>query len=470
MDKLQERLIQLSVGIEEKTKSIDTLIGSINVHNESTLKQIEAYKAKYLVELKKRSNDNNIALSHILEDYERATRDKVKVSDEVATLSAKMKQENETTKSRLLNVRKTIAENIANTAEEWNSCRLEREELWINKKIEHVRLCTVHALQPEIKRLSDSHEAELSRLMGEASTRKKYLEREIKLTFQRNFNLYCEENDRRKAILIEGRTKNWKTKIKEEEGKYHEKLTTLKVSEENPEAIDESLNAGTSSKDLTDLMREVTDSADKQLKDLENMEKCKRDSISEKLASFYHEKNTEQDKVKDQWYQDQNLTKQRKLDREMELFHKEVLKRRDSDIEALIRRYHRIHEEIESDFDHKRNDELMLQERNRLSDEVKYVNNQNKSKATAISTLAHDIERLNKSRQTLLDCIETKEKRVKSNELKINDVRVQIREISSSRKEACVPRIDQLNGLELKLSQLKDNEQSLVTKFENTTL
>ena len=461
MDKVQERLIQLSVGIEEKNKSIDTLIGSINVHNERMLKQFEVNKAKYLVELKKRSKDHSIALSQILQEYEGTTEDKEKVSDEVATLSAKMKQENEITKSRLLNMRETAAEKITHAAEEWNSCRLDREELWINKKIEHVRLCTVNALQPEIKRLSESHEAELSRLMGEASTRKQYLEREINLTFQRNFNLYCEENDRRKAILIEGRTKNWKTKIKGEEEKHRQNLMALRVSEE-----EESLHEGTSSNDLTERMREVTDSADEQLKDMEKIAKCKRDDINEKLASFNHGRKAKQDKIKDQWYYDQKSMKQKKLDRQMESFQKEVLKRRDSDMEALIRHYHRIHIQVESDFDNKPNDEVMLHETNRMSDEVKYVKNQNKSKATEISTLAQDIERLNKSRQTLLDCIETKEKRVKSNESKINVIRVQSEEISCTRKEANVPSIGQLNDLECQLSQQKEHEQSLMTEFQ----
>ena len=163
-------------------------------------------------------------MSVLVESYARSTNKKEEIALEIEVLVEKNKQENGRTKRHLMKLRQGIQNDFKVASDEWKSCKEEREELWIAEKVKHVRACTVDALQPEIKRLSGTHEVEVNKLIEEAATRKRYIEKETEIDFHRKFNEYMYEANKRKDFLLEGRMKKWRNKIHQFEISNAEKL------------------------------------------------------------------------------------------------------------------------------------------------------------------------------------------------------------------------------------------------------
>lgn len=411
LEKFQERVIQLSVAIDDYSKSIDLLLDTIKAHQEHNDNVIKEENAKLRVNFNLANASFNERFSQHLDEYARATKAKQEIANEIEILSKKKSQENEVSKARLLEVSQTLHGNIKNAFSEWDSHKDEREEMWLSKKVNYVRACTVDALQPEIKRLSLAHEYELTKLTEEAAVRRRYIEKEIDIEFHREYNNCIDVTEKRQSLLSEGRGKLWRDQIKEIESAHQKRLDD--ITNEAAQKIKERLlsckgkeyeeeakfkkEVGSLKAEFHVKLKEIQEKHNQYLEDICRASKLKLDQIHTQMTN-----------KKEEWEQSEKLRLKIKLNEKINAMKTSIQQRRDGDIEVLLRMSHTAEDELEEKIKAQKQEQSLSTSYD-LDVKIKCIKEKNKSLNRQLSCATKDIEKIRFEQQQILEQVESKQ-------------------------------------------------------------
>lgn len=408
-ERFQRHLIKLSVDLDEKTKSIDLLLDTIKAHQENSDCKTREENAKYRVEFNQTTTHLNEDLSKLLETYAHSTRKKKEITFELESLNEKKRRENDITKTHLLEIRQRISNQIQDASDEWNSGKEEREELWITKKAKHIRSRTVEALQPEIRRLSATQEVEKKKLLDEAIARKHHHVKQMNLEFHRDFNIYFDEAEKRKMLLLERRLQKWENKIFEFEKGHLNQLRNIKedaanVIKENSSSFNEDVMKTNCVDNINNLDRQL------QTK-LNEINKIQEQKIGMMHCNFDKSLEKIEDKMTnlgEEWEKNKRLEFQSKIEEEMKVVTESIQNKRDTDIDTLIRSNHKIETELEKDFFERKKQESTSTESN-LAEKMNQILEKNNMMKNMLATTSKDVEATKIEQQNVLEKAEIKE-------------------------------------------------------------
>ncbi len=405
--KLQHRLINLSVSVEDKVKTVDLFIEAIKSHQESSDLEFREENARLRVKFNHLASNNSGKLSELLEKYEQSTKRKEKIMCEVETLMEKKRGEDKITQAALMKARQRLQNEIQDASDEWKGCEGEREEIWIAEKVKHVRACTVDALQPEIKRLSSSHEAEIKNLLEESAVRERYMKKEVEMEFQREFNQYLDEAEKRKALLLEGRRKKWRSKIDQLEKSYAKRLEEMK------EKSAEETNYPTICNNLLDnnyasQINELNDEIQKRIKEMDRVKNQKLDEIIRQKDDTLENITNDQLRQKEEWRRGKSLELRSNLEEELAIIETGIRNDRDTEINALIHSNYELEEKLEKNLEKRKKKEDASMDKN-FAETLKHLKKKNDALNANLEGVSQEVHQLRIEHQNILERLETKE-------------------------------------------------------------
>lgn len=408
-ERFQHHLIKLSVELDEKTKIIDLLLDTIKTHEENSNSQTREENAKFRVEYNQRITRLNKDLSTLLKTYALCTRKKEEITFELESLNEKKIQENHVTKAHLLKIRQKITNEVQDTSDQWNSCKEEREEQWFTKKEKHMRACTVDALQPEMRRLSVAQEVEERKLVEEATSRRQYLVKQMNIEFHREFNIYFDEAEKRKACLLEGRVQKWESKIFQLEKKHLNEVRDIQKNAEN----ETRKNFSSFSEDVmkTKCIDEISNLNHQLLSKLNEINKTEEQKVGMVKCNFDKSLEEIKDKMttsKEEWESNRRLEFQSKIEKEIKVITASIQNKRDADIDVLIRSNHKIETELEKKFFERKKLESTSTE-SHLTEKIKQILDKNNMIKNKLITESKKIEETSIEQQNVLEKAEIKE-------------------------------------------------------------
>ncbi len=411
LEKFQERVIKLSVAIDDYSKTIDLLLSTIKAHQEHNDNIIKEENAKLRLNFNLANASFNERISQCLDEYARVTKAKEEIANEIEILSKKKSQENELTKTRLLELSQTLDGNIKNAFSEWDSRKDEREEMWLSKKVNYVRACTVDALQPEIKRLSVTHEFELTKLTEEAAVRRRYVEKEMDIEFHREYNNCLDVTEKRQSLLCEGREKLWRDKIREIESAHQKRLDD--ITNEAGQKLKERLlsckgkeyeeeekfkkEIGSLNADLNIKLKEIQDKRIRCLEEICRDSKLKLDQIHTQMTN-----------KKEEWEQSEKLRLKVKLNEKINGMNTSIQQRRDGDIEVLLRMNQTAEDELEEKIKAQKQEQSLSTSYD-LGLKIKCIKERNELLNRQLSCATKDVEKIRVEQQQILEQVESKE-------------------------------------------------------------
>ena len=407
-EKFQHRLISLAVAIDDKNKTIDLLLDAIKTHQQESDVQIQEENTKLRVEYNAVSNKLKQSIQASLDSYSNATQKKKDITDEIELLAQKARKENEITKSRLLQAQQTIKHQTQDAHDEWQSCKHNREELWIANKVKHVKACTVDALQPELKRLSLSQEMEMNKIIEEAQTKRRYLEKQMDIDFKRGLNLYIDNIEVKKAQLVQACINKWSNLIRDLKGDHNKEVKDVK------ERVFEDMNQNSICLNLNAIGINISDESNKlkcelqrKLEDIQATEKSRRLTMKDRSEHLLGDIQGQLNKDKENWMKSERQKYLKWIENEMIDVHILCRKERDLEIDLLIRSNYKRKTELESEIASKLKTE-MISETSRLKEEKLLITTKNADFKEHLSKVTEDLDRLCIDKSNFIERIEMK--------------------------------------------------------------
>ena len=407
-ERFQQRLINLSVDIDDKSKCIDLLIGAIKTHHVTIVKNLRDVKDNYIVDFNKNSVHFNCSFSSLLQEYERITFAKETITSQIQELSEKKRNENKLTKSRLLDTRQSIDDMISKAFREWESGKGEREKTFVSKKADYVKACTVDALQPEIRKLSLSFQLEMEKLSKEVETRRQHLEKDVSIEFHHEVNQYLNEADMRLMLLYEEREKKWRTQIHEIENTNRIQLEEIKeASSSKFKTIVSSINLDSLNMKSSDESH-FTAELDETIKRIQTKQEHHLVTINEEMNRKLNQLAMQNKNKRDEWKKQTDMENEKKLTCENKRMSERVESNRDEVIEVLLRFNHKEIERLENKTSTKSQD-IGISGDSDVIGKLKHIRDKNEFVNRELRDTTNDITQIYIKQQQMLEQIQAKE-------------------------------------------------------------
>ncbi|GMH82245.1 hypothetical protein TrVE_jg11821 [Triparma verrucosa] len=170
---LQQKLIQLSLEIEDQEKTVMILTDEMKRLTEvGEVKQKEIAR-KYREDFKNQAAEYKDELSKRLENCDRLTAKKQELASDLKRLQGKIKMAEDRAKAAVEKVRKDGEREINEAAASWGEGEIIRREKWIERKTTEIREITIKGLEPEVQRIIDKHKKDCQDLEDELEMKKR---------------------------------------------------------------------------------------------------------------------------------------------------------------------------------------------------------------------------------------------------------------------------------------------------------
>ena len=167
MSSLGDKLVHLSLEIEDRTKSADLLQQLINdqsTRHESEVTNFEKEQDAFLQKITTESKESQTKISHITESL---IQRKKTLENQVNELLAKKQDAEYTKKKNLDAVRRDITEAKESAYKEYKQERSQREKAWFDRRVSEIHKLTWKGshrkddIEKEVKSVRDKHSKEL---------------------------------------------------------------------------------------------------------------------------------------------------------------------------------------------------------------------------------------------------------------------------------------------------------------------
>ena len=232
------------------------------------------------------------------------------------------------------------------------------------------------------------------------------MKKEVEMEFQREFNVYIDEAERRKTLLFEGRRKKWRNKINQLEKSYAKRLEEIKekcTDGAYPMIRDDFLD-----NNYTSQMHEMKNDMEKIMKEMDQVKNHKLDEI------FCHQKDTleiitnDQLKKKEEWTQKRKLELHSNLKDDMAVIEIAIRNDRDREINTLIHSNYELEEGFEKSFRERKKEQEKSTDK-KFIETVKHLNEKNDLMTVNLERVSQKVDGLRIEYQNILERLETKE-------------------------------------------------------------
>jgi len=164
---LQNRLVQLSLEIEDSDKSVNLLKSKLRQMEKSADSEQREIGDRWREEFKEQSHDLQKDSSASLNVVDELTMKKKSLALAVTELQRSIKEEEERTNKLVEKVKKKSEQEIEAACANWGEGEAIRREKWLERKTKEIREITIKGLEPEVQRIIDKHKVDCAELDNE---------------------------------------------------------------------------------------------------------------------------------------------------------------------------------------------------------------------------------------------------------------------------------------------------------------
>ena len=441
---LHDKVLSLSIAIEDNTESITILQNAIRENDESIGPEHTASNAKYRVLFDESAKKNERILSNLLTSCSKLVKQKEQITVTINKLIQEKKEEEQKTNLELTSIYNEVENQLGDKFKFWKRGEKERRDQWIAENTERVRRETVKALEPEVKKLINKNKIEIGDITTVFETKRRHVEKENEIALQLRI---------RQQLMTSAENKNRRS---DERRDYWEQQL-LVLNRTNLQSIEETkkdllnLEEREKSRENSELQIEV----DKYEFSIRNMqEECRkhidrlRTDHEKRVKESIQDKQQAEVKIsqeaankKSKWKDEKKASMRGNMEKEMVIRQGDILKDRDNSIDNILRAYNK-----------KENTLTMSNEMKTTSSKNNIVN----CHKDVLNSIRDDIEMMKDSlshsyegmeilrleNQKVADQIETEEERLKH----LKEQIVLVKQKNLKLEEETSERVDSINA------------------------
>lgn len=162
--RLRKKLIQLSLELDDKTKSIELLENATLEEEKANDVLRTDLSQQHSSELEANTLRHKSERSELLEQLNRALAEKEDLAAKVQALLDEKKEEEVKADSAVASIRRTNQLNIEEAKAAWKAGEASRTDAFMSDEKQRITQQTITALEPEVKKIMEAHRSSLSTL------------------------------------------------------------------------------------------------------------------------------------------------------------------------------------------------------------------------------------------------------------------------------------------------------------------
>ena len=339
---LHDKVLLLSVTIEDNTKSIAILEGAIKENVESFGLKYTETNAKYRVLFDENAKNYEVKLSQLLGSCSILVNEKEQLTTMINKLIEDKKEEDNKTDLALTNICTETQNEIGLRLQLWKKGEKERRERWMAENVKRVRRDTVKALEPEIKNLIHKNKVEVGNIEAEFETKKTYLEKEQEITLQLKIREYLKTAGEKREYKIDERKDFWEQQLAEFNRINFRELDNTKKDYLNLEEGEKSCEDSKIQTLIEEYDRDIRSMRERRVQEIGNM---RNDHAERKKALLQDHKDKvvqlskEDTDKKTEWEKEAKVSIRKEKVEGMITIKEDILQNRNKNIDDLIRIY-----------------------------------------------------------------------------------------------------------------------------------
>ena len=343
--KLHDKVLHLSVSIEDNTKSIVILQGAIQDTVESIGQKHTKTNAKYRVLFDGNATNYEVRLAVLLGSCSKLVKQKEELTETINGLIEDKKEEEKKTDIALKHVYTETQNDIRLRRQKWKSDEKERRSRWMAENVERVRRDTIKALEPEIKSLIHKNKVEVGNIESEFKTKKHYLEKEKEISLQLKIREYLKTANEKREYKTAERKDCWEEQLSElkrtnlrEVDKSKKDYLNLKEGEKSCE----NSKIQTLIEEYDSSITSIQKGRAREIEKARNEHAMRRNNLIGDHQDKLLQLSKEDTEKKSKWEEETKVSMREVKVEELIIMKEGILQRRNKDIDDLIRTYNQM--------------------------------------------------------------------------------------------------------------------------------